>query len=139
MSETHHIDVYIDGGCRNNGTPDASGYCSVRIEGRKNTLYSIDLANATTNNQAEYGALLCALDLLAPLLFYTGPAQIKVHFFTDSALLVNQVWGSWKIKNEHLRKLHSAVMNGLEAYSDAKVEITGGQAARDVIVEKLGH
>lgn len=137
------IHVYMDGGCRNNGTEKAEGYCSVRIIGRKDTLYSVDLANAKTNNQAEYGAWICALDLISGDLIEWKKRhteeRVEVIFHSDSELMLSQVVGFFKTRKASLKKLNEAVCDGLRRLKDAGVEWHVKQEPREVLVAKLGH
>jgi ribonuclease HI len=57
------------------------------------------ILNYATNNQAEYLAVLRALELA--LKYSRG----KVEVFTDSKLLVKQLNGEFRIRNEKLLKL----------------------------------
>jgi ribonuclease HI len=52
-----------------------------------------------TNNVAEYSALVAGLHKAAEL----GVDELEV--VSDSELLVNQMRGGWKVKNETLREL----------------------------------
>lgn len=131
------VDVYVDGGCKDNGAADAQGYCSVRIIGRRDTLYTISLSRAHTNNQAEYGAVLCALDLLAPALDTKKRLSIRIH--TDSALVYDQVAGSAQVKAEPLRPLKNAVVAGVAALVAAGHSVEFVKVPRAVSVAKLGH
>jgi ribonuclease HI len=102
-------------------------------------LYSIDLAEAKTNNQAEYGALLCALDLVDILRITAQSRPVELTFHTDSALLVGQVWGQFKVKNQRLAELRQAALAGLDLLRKAGVQVKYVRVPREVIVEKLGH
>ena len=55
---------------------------------------------AATNNEAEYQALIRALDISKKLNIY------KIDIFSDSELLVKQINLEYKVKNERLKKLH---------------------------------
>ena len=54
-----------------------------------------------TNNEAEYQALIRALDISKNLNIY------KINIFSDSELLVKQINLEYKVKNERLKKLHA--------------------------------
>jgi probable phosphoglycerate mutase len=94
------IVAYIDGGAR--GNPGPAGY-GVRIEQPDGTVIdelsaSIGLA---TNNVAEYRALLAALE------WAKDHGVRVVHVRSDSLLLVQQMRGHYKVKNQGLQPLHS--------------------------------
>lgn len=94
---THTLTIYGDGGSR--GNPGEASYGFVVLDG-KTVIYSegkrIGIA---TNNVAEYSAVLAALNYLS-----TSKLEYEVvNFFLDSELVVHQLNGKWKIKNEVLR------------------------------------
>jgi ribonuclease HI len=64
----------------------------------------------TTNNVAEYRAVIAALEAAAPL----RARRIVVR--ADSKLVVEQVAGRWKVKQAHLRPLLDRVRSLLRAY-----------------------
>src|SRR5881392_2669478 len=95
MSEPAVYTIHTDGAARGNPGPAAFAYVieqpgSPAIE-VKGTL------GETTNNVAEYTALLRALEHAKRL----GAWQVLVH--SDSELMVNQMQGKYKVKNEGLR------------------------------------
>jgi ribonuclease HI len=60
-----------------------------------------------TNNVAEYRALLLGIELAKEL------DADEVEFIGDSKLIVEQVKGNWKVKQDHLRPLHTKVRDAL--------------------------
>ena len=60
-----------------------------------------------TNNVAEYRALLLGIELAKEL------DADEVEFVGDSMLIVEQVRGNWKVKQEHLRPLHTKAKDAL--------------------------
>lgn len=62
---------------------------------------------AATNNEAEYQALIRALDISKKLNIY------KIDIFSDSELLVKQINLEYKVKNERLKKLHTEARDKL--------------------------
>ncbi len=56
---------------------------------------------------AEYRALLLGIDLAKQL------GAEEVEFVGDSKLIVEQVKGNWKVKQEHLRPLHTKARDAL--------------------------
>jgi len=56
---------------------------------------------------AEYRALLLGIELAREL------GADEVEFVGDSMLIVEQVRGNWKVKQEHLRPLHTKARDGL--------------------------
>jgi ribonuclease HI len=92
------ITAYIDGGAR--GNPGPAGY-GVYIQGPDGTPLA-ELHGGlgiATNNIAEYNGLLAALRWAAE------HGHRKVHIRADSELLVKQMRGEYRVKNEGLKPL----------------------------------
>jgi len=92
------INVWIDGGAR--GNPGPAGY-GVHVEDASGTVLA-ELHGAlgvATNNVAEYNGLLAALN------WAVDHGHRDVHVRADSELLVKQMRGEYKIKNEGLKPL----------------------------------
>ena len=66
----------------------------------------------TTNNVAEYRALIAGLEAAAA----TPSRAVKVR--GDSKLVIEQVAGRWKVKQPHLRPLVDRVRELLAGYDD---------------------
>jgi ribonuclease HI len=90
--------LYTDGGARGNPGPAASAFV---LEAEDGTVLDArgDAIGPATNNVAEYTALLNGLRRAAEL----GLTEIEV--VSDSELMVKQMRGEYKIKNEALRTL----------------------------------
>jgi ribonuclease HI len=92
------IVAWIDGGAR--GNPGPAGY-GVRVEDADGQL--LDELHAglgiATNNVAEYNGLLAALRYAAE----HGHRQVRIR--ADSELLVKQMRGEYRVKNEGLKPL----------------------------------
>lgn len=67
-----------------------------------------------TNNEAEYAALLWALELLAP---YPPPVA---WFVLDSEIVVGQMQGRFDVNSTRLALLHRRACHLLEAVVDAR-------------------
>ncbi len=92
------ITAYIDGGAR--GNPGPAGY-GVRIEGPDGSVFA-ELhggLGVATNNIAEYNGLLAALR------YAVEHGHDIVHVKADSELLVKQMRGEYRVKNEGLKPL----------------------------------
>jgi ribonuclease HI len=59
---------------------------------------------------AEYRALLLGIELAREL----GADQVEL--VADSLLIVEQVRGNWKVKQEHLRPLRQRVIEALDGF-----------------------
>ena len=87
-----------DGGSRGNPGPAAYGYV---LEASDGTVLDArgEAIGVATNNVAEYRALLAGLEAA----FERGVEEVEV--ISDSELLVRQMRGEYKVKNEALREL----------------------------------
>lgn len=95
MSKHEHIKLYTDGGARGNPGPAAAGVV-ISTDGEVLEKFGKYLGE-TTNNQAEYLALKLGLE--AALKY--DPARIECNL--DSELVVNQLNGRYKVKNQELK------------------------------------
>lgn len=94
------IKAYTDGACRGNPGPGGSG--AIIFYPEKNEEISHYIGSKTTNNVAEYTAVVLALENIKK----RGVADDeKVIIYTDSDLVVKQITGVWKCNKEHIRKL----------------------------------
>jgi ribonuclease HI len=91
--------VHIDGAARGNPGPAAIAFVLKR-PGLPDVEHSETLGTAT-NNVAEYTALVAALEKAVEL----GITHLGV--FSDSELLVKQMNGEYKVKNEDLKSLYT--------------------------------
>jgi ribonuclease H / adenosylcobalamin/alpha-ribazole phosphatase len=87
-----------DGGARGNPGPAAFGYVLEAEDGTVLATHGEAIGTAT-NNVAEYRALVAGLEKALEL----GVEEVDV--VSDSQLLVRQMTGEYKVKNEALRKL----------------------------------
>lgn len=90
--------LYTDGGARGNPGPAGIGAILRDESGEVIGEIAEGIGN-TTNNVAEYSALIAGLELALA----KGVTEIDV--FMDSALVISQLKGEWKIKNDRLRIL----------------------------------
>ena len=90
--------LFTDGGSRGNPGPAAYGYVLEAGDGTVLAAHG-ERIGVATNNIAEYRALVEGLRKAADL-------QVdEVEVVSDSELLVNQMQGNYKVKNEALREL----------------------------------
>lgn len=95
--------INADGGSRGNPGPSASGFV-IQDETGENVLESGGkFLGITTNNQAEYRAVLFALERAKEL----GVEEIE--FRLDSLLVVNQMKGIYKVKNKDLAVVYDQI------------------------------
>lgn len=93
----HIYKTYTDGGARGNPGPAGIGAVIYAPDGSRHTIKKF--IGHATNNQAEYGALIVALEYL------THHKAQAAHCFLDSELLVKQMKREYRVKDPELGKL----------------------------------
>ena len=101
--------VNVDGGARGNPGPAAIAAVASDRKGKALAERSERIGEAT-NNVAEYRAMLLGLELAREL------GADEVELIGDSELVVRQVKGDYKVKQDHLRPLHAQVRDALEGF-----------------------
>ena len=101
--------VHVDGGSRGNPGPAAVGAVASDPDGNALAERNAYIGE-TTNNVAEYKAVLLALELARDL----GADDVEV--VNDSELVARQIGGEYKVKQAHLKPLHAEVMEGLRGF-----------------------
>lgn len=96
--------IYTDGGARGNPGPAGSGAVIYSNDGKVLKRIALYIGE-TTNNQAEYKAVVAALEYMVTLLS-DKIANPTIQMFLDSKLIVEQMNGRFKIKNEGLKPLY---------------------------------
>jgi ribonuclease HI len=125
--------LVFDGGSL--GNPGA-GYGSYALfeGGRPGAAQRVDFPEVMTNNEAEYRTLLRALrDLLARLGPRAAASTLEVR--GDSALVIQQVLGHWKAKEDRMRVLRDEVRGVLRRFGKWRLV----QQPREDSVRVLGH
>lgn len=93
------LTIYTDGASRNN--PGEAGAGVVVKENGEKVESIARYLGTTTNNVAEYTAAIIGLE------HAVGAGASSVKLFADSELLVKQLNGQYKVKNEGLKPLHA--------------------------------
>jgi ribonuclease HI len=96
---THKATLFTDGGARGNPGPAAYGYVLEADDGTVLAAHG-ERIGVATNNVAEYRALIAGLEKALEL----GLDEVGV--VSDSELLVKQMTGDYRVKNEALQELH---------------------------------
>ena len=104
-----HVHIYTDGGSRGNPGPAASGAVIKNPEGELLAEVSKYLGK-TTNNQAEYTAILIGLEKAQAL------GATVVSLFMDSELAAKQLKGEYRVKDSEIAKRFLEVKNQLQAF-----------------------
>ena len=125
--------LFTDGGARGNPGPAAYGFV---LDSEDGTVLAAEgqAIGVATNNVAEYSGLVAglrkALDLHVP----------EVEVVSDSELLVKQMRGEYRVKNEALRTLFveaSALARGLESVEYRHVKRAHNELADRLVNEAL--
>lgn len=112
------LTIHTDGASR--GNPGAAAYAYVIARDGQEPIEEADCLGRMTNNQAEYTALVRALEHALEL----GPEHhVVVH--SDSELMVKQMSGQYSVKNADLRPLYEEARDLARAF-------TGGVEFRHV-------
>ena len=96
----------VDGGSRGNPGPAAVAAVATDQSGGALAERAETIGEAT-NNVAEYRAVLLGIELAHEL------EADELELVGDSKLIVEQVRGNWKIKQDHLRPLREQVVEAL--------------------------
>jgi ribonuclease HI len=96
------LTIYTDGGCRGNPGPGAIGI--LILDDKSNIVKEHkEYIGQTTNNRAEYSAMIKALELAKQ------HCTNEIICFSDSRLIVKQLSGEWKVKEKELLLLFQKV------------------------------
>jgi ribonuclease HI len=120
--------LFTDGGARGNPGPAAFAYV---LEAEDGTVLASrgEAIGVATNNVAEYRALLAGLEQAAD----SGVDELEV--VSDSELMVKQMRGEYRVKNEALRGL--SVEAGRLARRVGKVSYTAVRREHNVLADRL--
>ena len=110
------LTIYVDGASR--GNPGKAGVGVIIYDDKKNVLKKMKqyLGEKTTNNVAEYVALIYALQ--EGLILQAK----RLTVYSDSELVVKQLEGSYRIKNELLKIFFKLVEHLREGFEEVKIK-----------------
>ena len=122
-----------DGGARGNPGPAAFGYV---LEAEDGTVLAAhgETIGIATNNVAEYSALIAGLEKAREL------AVDEVEVMSDSELMVKQMTGEYRVKNEALQELWwraSRIARGFRDVSYTAVRREHNELADRLVNEAL--
>ncbi len=113
-----------DGASRGNPGPAALGV-SIEDEAGNEIASASEAIGITTNNVAEYRALLRAMDLLAEL------GARRVEFLLDSELIVRQMNGEYRVRDAKMKVLYEQAYRKLTRFLTARfLHVPRGENAR---------
>jgi len=108
------IEIFIDGAAR--GNPGESGIGVLIIETDDKIREIKKYLGIKTNNQAEYKALITALESAQDL------KDKKIKIFTDSLLVANQINGLWKVKHPDIIPLNKKAKELFKTYLSVSIQ-----------------
>ncbi|MCF7935428.1 MAG: ribonuclease HI family protein [Synergistales bacterium] len=92
---------YFDGGSR--GNPGVAGAGALLVDEQGRAVWQASrFLGRKTNNEAEYAAVLLLLEELQ-----RRGAEGGITLYGDSRLVVNQLQGTWKVREPRLQPLHA--------------------------------
>lgn len=101
------LTIYTDGAARGNPGPSASGFIAIDSNGKqiaKEWVYN----GAGTNNNAEYGAVILALEWCAKS--FHDAKELEIDLFSDSELIVRQLNSEYKTKSKAMVEKKAAAL-----------------------------
>lgn len=113
---SRHVVIEADGGSRNN--PGPAGYGAVVRDAETDEVLaerSVGIGIAS-NNVAEYQGLIAGLTAAVEL----GASQVEARM--DSKLVIEQMSGRWRVKNEDLRPLASQAAELIRQFDSVRLE-----------------
>ena len=122
--------AYIDGACRGNPGPGSIGVVLCNQQGEVVEQIK-EVLGPCTNNVAEYSALLKALEKARQLNIDT--ILIK----SDSQLLVNQLQGIFKVKDEKIKILYDQALALMQGFK--KVEFLHIPRVENKLADELAN
>ncbi|MBI5732350.1 ribonuclease HI family protein [Candidatus Jorgensenbacteria bacterium] len=124
MEKDEKLIIYTDGGSRGNPGPAAIGVVvgDPSINSERVKYYSEQIGK-TTNNIAEYRAVIFALKKTKSLLGGDRAGETDVEIRSDSELLVSQLNGKYKVKDADLQPLFIEVWNLKQDFKSAKFNL----------------
>ncbi len=112
--------LFTDGGSRGNPGPAAAGF--VLTDGRGRTVHAAgQFLGRATNNVAEYRALLAGLGEA----LRRGVKRLAIR--SDSELMVRQLHGAYRVRNEALKPLYEEALEKLDRLESYEVAHVGRQ------------
>lgn len=128
--------IVVDGGCRLQGTPQASSYGSAEFTtcNWKETVRWESLPAAFTAPEAEYDALIAALEFCREA-FAHREVFPRLLIQMDAVLVIQQVRGSWGTRAENLKPRRICVLQLLEAFPEWEFEYLHEREVKKI----LGH
>ncbi len=118
------LNIYVDGASR--GNPGKAGIGIIVYDDRNKVIRRFkQYLGRTTNNVAEYMALIYALQ--EGLISRNSSLTI----YTDSELVIKQLEGKYRIKDELLKMLFKQVEHLKEGFEEVKIKHIDGKENKE--------
>jgi ribonuclease HI len=145
--------LVFDGGSLGNPGPGYGSYALIRVNDGQTSaspsttlrtgsvepkrVVQLDFGGEMTNNEAEYDTLIAGLSDLIQRLAEAklSPSEFSIEVRGDSQLVINQVSGVWKAKDERMRARRNQVRELLNRFAAYRLELQPRQES----VRILGH
>jgi len=135
--------LIFDGGSKGNPGAGYGSYALARRDTghRARPAYDqpkrLEFGDEMTNNEAEYDTLIAALENLLQELAARGenPAQRTLEVRGDSRLVLQQLQGLWKAKDDRMRERRDRALRLLRRFGDFRLK----EVPRSENVAVLGH
>ena len=111
-SNTNTYTMYVDGAADLHSK--TAGIGGVIYIGSEELITFSEYLDDATNNEAEYESLIYGLKLLVNL------SILNVDIYSDSELVVRQINGEYKVKNDRMNKLYlkaTSLLSGFENWT----------------------
>lgn len=119
------ITIHTDGASRGNPGKAAIAY-TINIDG-KEVIEHAETIGETTNNQAEYKALLAATKKLHE----QDISNSQLDFFADSELMVKQINKEYRVKNAELQPVYDELCRQITALLERGNSLTFSAVRRE--------
>ncbi len=123
--------IYCDGGARGNPGPAAAAFVVEKEE--KIIFRGTKFLGKATNNAAEYQAVIIAFEWLSKNL---EKINEEILFILDSELVVKQLKGIFKVKNENLRNFFFTIKE-MESKINLKISYTSVPREKNKLADFL--
>lgn len=118
-SSAQDLIIYTDGGSRGNPGPAAIGVLFSSARGEALKRYGKAIGTGT-NNEAEYSAVLFALEKARALFGREKIKTISVEIRMDSELVARQLRGEYKVEEERLWPFFMKIWNARQDFPHLK-------------------
>ena len=128
--------IVFDGGSEGNPGFGYGSYAVITRDGRQR-VRRLDFEDDMTNNEAEYDTLIAALEDVSERVEAAGkrPADFALEVRGDSNVVLRQVRGDWKAKDERMRRRRDIVRSLLSRFGGYRLV----EQPREESVKVLGH